>query len=50
MHVITVQLASRSGRGIHMGKMQLAGFDHILTKPFKIPELMEILRTRLEAA
>jgi signal transduction histidine kinase/ActR/RegA family two-component response regulator len=30
--------------------MELAGFDHILTKPLKIPELMAILHTRLRAA
>jgi hypothetical protein len=33
-----------------MNSMELAGFDHILTKPLKIPELMEILRTTLKAA
>jgi CheY-like chemotaxis protein len=29
--------------------MELAGFDHILTKPLKIPDLMTILRTKLRA-
>lgn len=30
--------------------MRLAGFDHILTKPLKIPDLMTILRSKLKAA
>jgi signal transduction histidine kinase/CheY-like chemotaxis protein len=30
--------------------MELAGFDHILTKPLKIPDLMTILHARLRAA
>jgi signal transduction histidine kinase/ActR/RegA family two-component response regulator len=34
----------------NMGNMKHAGFDHILTKPFKISEIKEILRIRLEAA
>jgi len=33
-----------------MHNMQLAGFDHILTKPLKIPELMNILHASLKAA
>jgi signal transduction histidine kinase len=34
----------------NMHNMELAGFDHILTKPPKIPELMKILNGILEAA
>lgn len=34
----------------NMHNMRLAGFDHILTKPLKIPELMKILRTAHQAA
>jgi two-component system, sensor histidine kinase and response regulator len=34
----------------NMHSMGLAGFDHILTKPLKIPELMKILHARLKAA
>jgi signal transduction histidine kinase/ActR/RegA family two-component response regulator len=34
----------------NMHNMQLAGFDHILTKPLKIPELMNILHVSLKAA
>jgi CheY-like chemotaxis protein len=34
----------------NMRNMDLAGFDHILTKPLKIPELMTILRGMLRAA
>ena len=34
----------------NMHNMQLAGFDHILTKPLKIPELMNILHASLKAA
>jgi signal transduction histidine kinase/CheY-like chemotaxis protein len=34
----------------NMSNMQLVGFDHILTKPFKIYELKEILCTSLKAA
>jgi two-component system, sensor histidine kinase and response regulator len=34
----------------NMHNMQQAGFDHILTKPLKIPELMTILGGMLEAA
>jgi two-component system sensor histidine kinase/response regulator len=34
----------------NMHNMELAGFDHILTKPLKIPELMKILNGILEAA
>jgi CheY-like chemotaxis protein len=34
----------------NMHNMQLAGFDHILTKPLRIPELMTILRGMLRAA
>jgi len=33
-----------------MHNMELAGFDHILTKPLKIPELMKILNGVLKAA
>src|SRR6266851_5008058 len=34
----------------NMHNMELAGFDHILTKPLKMPDLMEILRATLKAA
>jgi len=34
----------------NMHNMELAGFHHILTKPLKIPDLMEILRAALKAA
>jgi two-component system sensor histidine kinase/response regulator len=34
----------------NMQNMELAGFDHILTKPLKIPDLMKILRATLKAA
>jgi signal transduction histidine kinase/ActR/RegA family two-component response regulator len=34
----------------NMHNMRLAGFDHILTKPLKIPDLMAILRGTLRAA
>ena len=34
----------------NMHNMRLAGFDHILTKPLKIPDLMKILRAAPEAA
>jgi two-component system sensor histidine kinase/response regulator len=34
----------------NMASMKLAGFDHILTKPFRISELNEILRVWLDAA
>jgi signal transduction histidine kinase/ActR/RegA family two-component response regulator len=34
----------------NMHSMELAGFHHILTKPLKIPDLMEILRATLKAA
>ena len=34
----------------NMHNMELAGFDHILTKPLKIPELMKILNGILDAA
>jgi two-component system sensor histidine kinase/response regulator len=34
----------------NMHNMELAGFDHIVTKPLKIPDLMEILRVTLKAA
>jgi signal transduction histidine kinase/ActR/RegA family two-component response regulator len=34
----------------NMRNMELAGFDHILTKPLKIPELTQILRATLQAA
>jgi two-component system sensor histidine kinase/response regulator len=34
----------------NMHNMKLAGFDHILTKPLKIPELMKILNGVLKAA
>jgi hypothetical protein len=30
--------------------MELVGFDNILTKPFRIPDLMTILHARLKAA
>ena len=34
----------------NMHNMELAGFDHILTKPLKIPDLLKILRATLKAA
>ena len=34
----------------NMHNMELAGFDHIVTKPLKIPDLMKILRATLKAA
>ena len=34
----------------NMNNMGRAGFDHILTKPFKIPDLMDVLHARLKAA
>jgi len=34
----------------NMHNMGLAGFDHILTKPLKIPDLMKILRATLRTA
>jgi two-component system sensor histidine kinase/response regulator len=34
----------------NMHNMELAGFDHILTKPLNIPDLMKILRATLKAA
>jgi hypothetical protein len=34
----------------NMHNMKVAGFDHILTKPLKIPDLMTILRGTLKAA
>jgi signal transduction histidine kinase/ActR/RegA family two-component response regulator len=34
----------------NMHNMELAGFHHVLTKPLKIPDLMEILRATLKAA
>ena len=34
----------------NLHNMELAGFDYILTKPLKIPDLMEILRATLKAA
>jgi DNA-binding response OmpR family regulator len=30
--------------------MALVGFDHVLTKPFKIQDLLNIVQARLEAA
>jgi hypothetical protein len=34
----------------NMHNMELAGFDHVLTKPLKMPDLMKILRATLKAA
>lgn len=34
----------------NMHNMQRFGFDHVVTKPFKIPDLMDVVRTRLMAA
>jgi CheY-like chemotaxis protein len=34
----------------NMHNMERAGFDHVVTKPFRLPELIEILRNRLKAA
>jgi CheY-like chemotaxis protein len=33
-----------------MANMARHGFDHILTKPFRIPELMEIISRSAKAA
>jgi signal transduction histidine kinase/CheY-like chemotaxis protein len=35
---------------VNVYNMSRHGFDHVLTKPFKIPDLMDIVRTRLIAA
>jgi protein-histidine pros-kinase len=34
----------------NLANMQRHGFDHIVTKPFKVPDLMSIVRTTLKAA
>ena len=35
---------------VNMHNMRRLGFDHILTKPFKVPELLDLVRTTLKAA
>ncbi len=47
---IPVMALSADGMPVNIYKMSQAGFDHVLTKPFKITDLMGILRTRLMAA
>jgi CheY-like chemotaxis protein len=38
------------GMPASMYKMSRGGFDYVLTKPFEIADLMDIVRTRLMAA
>lgn len=45
MHIPIVALTA-DAMPTNMGNMQRAGFDTILTKPFKIAELLQILRLR----
>ena len=35
---------------VNMHNMERLGFDHIVTKPIKIPELLDLVRTTLKAA
>jgi PAS domain S-box-containing protein len=48
-HIPIVALTADAMRN-NIDNMRRAGFDFIVTKPFEIPELMEILRACLEAA
>ena len=47
---IPVMALTADAMPANMHNIEIAGFDHVLTKPFKIPELAEILRNRLKAA
>ena len=49
IHIPVVALTA-DAMPTNMGNMKRAGFDYILTKPFKIDELLDILRLRLNAA
>jgi signal transduction histidine kinase/ActR/RegA family two-component response regulator len=48
-HIPVVALTA-DAMSSNMHSMGLAGFDHILTKPLKIPDLMKILHATLKAA
>ena len=48
-HIPVVALTA-DAMSSNMENMDRAGFDHILTKPLRIPELMRILRATLRAA
>ena len=45
-HIPVVALTADAMQA-NMNNMKRMGFDHILTKPFKIAELVNLLRTRL---
>jgi len=47
---IPVVALTADAMAANMHNMRLAGFDHILTKPLKIPDLMKILRAVPKAA
>jgi signal transduction histidine kinase/CheY-like chemotaxis protein len=47
---IPVVALTADAMSTNRNNMALAGFDHILTKPFEIQDLLNIVRTRLEAA
>jgi CheY-like chemotaxis protein len=49
IHIPVVALTA-DAMPTNMGNMNRAGFDYILTKPFKVADLMDILRLRLNAA
>jgi len=46
---IPVLALTADGTRNNMHNMQRAGFDRILTKPFDVSELLEVVRTRLAA-
>jgi len=48
-HIPVIALTA-DAMAANMGNMERAGFDQVLTKPFKIRELMDIMRERLKAA
>jgi two-component system, sensor histidine kinase and response regulator len=48
-HIPVIALTA-DAMAANLQNMELAGFDDILTKPFKIPDLMTILHARLKAA
>jgi two-component system, sensor histidine kinase and response regulator len=52
VHTSTIPVVALTADAMtsNMHNMRLAGFDHILTKPLKIPDLMTILRGTLKAA